>query len=175
MILCVYMRWLLYSLAALFQMEYVFFFFLMIRRPPRSTLFPYTTLFRSAQNGGAINISSATGDIQTNTDLRSFSLSTTGTAGQAGDISLLADAGSISGNQNLLLAFSVARTGEETSGGGDISLGAGTAISGLEAFTLASNGPSGNVTIQGLSDSLTVNDLRLTTTAQFSIDRKSVV
>src|SRR6266705_1986998 len=27
---------------------YLFFFFLMIRRPPRSTLFPYTTLFRSA-------------------------------------------------------------------------------------------------------------------------------
>src|SRR2546427_7023709 len=26
---------------------YTFFFFLMIRRPPRSTLFPYTTLFRS--------------------------------------------------------------------------------------------------------------------------------
>src|SRR5258705_7134604 len=32
-----------------------FFFFLMIRRPPRSTLFPYTTLFRSilARQGGA--------------------------------------------------------------------------------------------------------------------------
>src|SRR6202021_3294211 len=31
----------------------VFFFFLMIRRPPRSTLFPYTTLFRSrAQRAG---------------------------------------------------------------------------------------------------------------------------
>src|SRR2546422_3764372 len=28
-------------------MLYLFFFFLMIRRPPRSTLFPYTTLFRS--------------------------------------------------------------------------------------------------------------------------------
>src|SRR3712207_7101840 len=27
---------------------YLRFFFLMIRRPPRSTLFPYTTLFRSA-------------------------------------------------------------------------------------------------------------------------------
>src|SRR3712207_8139602 len=27
---------------------YLCFFFLMIRRPPRSTLFPYTTLFRSA-------------------------------------------------------------------------------------------------------------------------------
>src|SRR5258708_23086876 len=26
---------------------FAFFFFLMIRRPPRSTLFPYTTLFRS--------------------------------------------------------------------------------------------------------------------------------
>src|SRR2546426_4997316 len=28
------------------------FFFLMIRRPPRSTLFPYTTLFRSRARGG---------------------------------------------------------------------------------------------------------------------------
>src|SRR5258708_35473788 len=27
----------------------VYFFFLMIRRPPRSTLFPYTTLFRSTE------------------------------------------------------------------------------------------------------------------------------
>src|SRR5258707_9631032 len=36
---------------------FYFFFFLMIRRPPRSTLFPYTTLFRSlvslcARGGG---------------------------------------------------------------------------------------------------------------------------
>src|SRR2546429_8291679 len=31
----------------LFLENIVFFFFLMIRRPPRSTLFPYTTLFRS--------------------------------------------------------------------------------------------------------------------------------
>src|SRR3712207_9169891 len=28
----------------------IVFFFLMIRRPPRSTLFPYTTLFRSLQH-----------------------------------------------------------------------------------------------------------------------------
>src|SRR5256885_5077387 len=28
-----------------------FFFFLMIRRPPRSPLFPYTTLFRSGRSG----------------------------------------------------------------------------------------------------------------------------
>src|SRR3712207_7589510 len=32
-------------------MSYLFFF-LMIRRPPRSTLFPYTTLFRSDGGGG---------------------------------------------------------------------------------------------------------------------------
>src|SRR2546429_7891218 len=31
------------------QVAHSFFFFLMIRRPPRSTLFPYTTLFRSRQ------------------------------------------------------------------------------------------------------------------------------
>src|SRR5256885_15421521 len=30
----------------------LFFFFLMIRRPPRSTLFPYTTLFRSLEGQG---------------------------------------------------------------------------------------------------------------------------
>src|SRR6266702_4585858 len=36
-----------------FILFFFFFFFLMIRRPPRSTLFPYTTLFRSqfAQGG----------------------------------------------------------------------------------------------------------------------------
>src|SRR3989441_5821394 len=32
----------------------LFLFFLMIRRPPRSTLFPYTTLFRSAKEGATI-------------------------------------------------------------------------------------------------------------------------
>src|SRR2546422_2090888 len=35
------------SLLLLVSSPYFFFFFLMIRRPPRSTLFPYTTLFRS--------------------------------------------------------------------------------------------------------------------------------
>src|SRR5258705_8124958 len=33
------------------QTKILFFFFLMIRRPPRSTLFPYTTLFRSRKRG----------------------------------------------------------------------------------------------------------------------------
>src|SRR2546430_16906447 len=33
----------------------MFFFFLMIRRPPRSTLFPYTTLFRSQEHVRAMS------------------------------------------------------------------------------------------------------------------------
>src|SRR2546429_3741421 len=42
-----------------FYMIFFIFFFLMIRRPPRSTLFPYTTLFRSGGHvvgvvGGAV-------------------------------------------------------------------------------------------------------------------------
>src|SRR5438876_4516583 len=39
-----------------FLFLFFFFFFLMIRRPPRSTLFPYTTLFRScACSAGNLN------------------------------------------------------------------------------------------------------------------------
>src|SRR2546429_6103602 len=48
-----------------------FFFFLMIRRPPRSTLFPYTTLFRSdhmlkalARHGGFALELTAQGDLE---------------------------------------------------------------------------------------------------------------
>src|SRR6266516_2661126 len=37
------------SLSIFLVLVFFFFFFLMIRRPPRSTLFPYTTLFRSRQ------------------------------------------------------------------------------------------------------------------------------
>src|SRR2546422_4083905 len=35
---------------------FFFFFFLMIRRPPRSTLFPYTTLFRSKFLGAKLTV-----------------------------------------------------------------------------------------------------------------------
>src|SRR2546429_7744476 len=55
-----------YNALALF----LFFFFLMIRRPPRSTLFPYTTLFRSprtsARAGASIDASAATTAARTN-------------------------------------------------------------------------------------------------------------
>src|SRR3712207_9000548 len=36
-----------YCICGCWYYVYLFIFFLMIRRPPRSTLFPYTTLFRS--------------------------------------------------------------------------------------------------------------------------------
>src|SRR6516162_10800282 len=42
-----YIMLLLFTMVYFFFFCFFFFFFLMIRRPPRSTLFPYTTLFRS--------------------------------------------------------------------------------------------------------------------------------
>src|SRR5262245_24254231 len=39
-----------------FSFTFFFFFFLMIRRPPRSTLFPYTTLFRSLFAGAKMRV-----------------------------------------------------------------------------------------------------------------------
>src|SRR5580692_11968098 len=39
--------WLVFCFFIFSMSRCLFFFFLMIRRPPRSTLFPYTTLFRS--------------------------------------------------------------------------------------------------------------------------------
>src|SRR6266852_8118382 len=56
----------------------IFFFFLMIRRPPRSTLFPYTTLFRSppcscsvGTDGGAVALSRSLGLDRKSTRLNS--------------------------------------------------------------------------------------------------------
>src|SRR6202000_3502773 len=46
-------------------------FFLMIRRPPRSTLFPYTTLFRSEQNPGFPYLGHKRFDARTGFDKRS--------------------------------------------------------------------------------------------------------
>src|SRR5256885_9164777 len=54
----------------------MFFFFLMIRRPPRSTLFPYTTLFRSiGRRCLPATTSPSAGSL--NTSRTSYSLSTT--------------------------------------------------------------------------------------------------
>src|SRR2546421_2137155 len=43
---------------------FLFFFFLMIRRPPRSTLFPYTTLFRSLARVAAGRLNVAADEIE---------------------------------------------------------------------------------------------------------------
>src|SRR5574337_1405819 len=42
--------WFFCRVFIVFTRLFLSFFFLMIRRPPRSTLFPYTTLFRSDRN-----------------------------------------------------------------------------------------------------------------------------
>src|SRR2546423_3638860 len=42
---------------------FFFFFFLMIRRPPRSTLFPYTTLFRSDDTAVYVKFPIVAGDL----------------------------------------------------------------------------------------------------------------
>src|SRR2546427_12686260 len=69
------------ALSPAFQSYYSFFFllffFLMIRRPPRSTLFPYTTLFRSdlasayARASGATTSGTLEASGFTDTDVRS--------------------------------------------------------------------------------------------------------
>src|SRR2546426_12771882 len=47
------------------RITFLFFFFLMIRRPPRSTLFPYTTLFRSrAQHARRVGVRARAADLR---------------------------------------------------------------------------------------------------------------
>src|SRR3712207_7211191 len=44
----------------------MYVFFLMIRRPPRSTLFPYTTLFRSSKRSSSMTLTHASTKSRTN-------------------------------------------------------------------------------------------------------------
>src|SRR5262244_4118148 len=48
----------------MFYFLFFFFFFLMIRRPPRSTLFPYTTLFRSGSRPGGFQFQCGRGPVR---------------------------------------------------------------------------------------------------------------
>src|SRR2546428_14173111 len=59
MFIFLHIPFMIYHLCVLFHL---FFFFLMIRRPPRSTLFPYTTLFRS--NGTRIHVEKLGGAVR---------------------------------------------------------------------------------------------------------------
>src|SRR3712207_8620725 len=74
----------------------MFFFFLMIRRPPRSTLFPYTTLFRSEGimeiRGGTIHRSK---DFKRATPPSGYFF-----AGRQWDKRVLQDMGFYTGNQD---------------------------------------------------------------------------
>src|SRR2546426_6651906 len=73
----------------------VYFFFLMIRRPPRSTLFPYTTLFRS----GDVELDALGGDITTGADVNA---SAGGSIGDGGTVTVIAS-GNVTVNGNYVL------------------------------------------------------------------------
>src|SRR5689334_25350553 len=64
------------------SLSFSFLFFLMIRRPPRSTLFPYTTLFRSQLGSTQLNfydaVSSCLGWLDALTGKKALLLLTTG-------------------------------------------------------------------------------------------------
>src|SRR3712207_8851999 len=57
----------------------------MIRRPPRSTLFPYTTLFRSERAGGGRSENPRRTDVSARTELRARSGQPSGESLHAGD------------------------------------------------------------------------------------------
>src|SRR5690606_41795800 len=82
---------------------FVFLFFLLLRRPPRSTLFPYTTLFRSSVSGPAAGLTAIV--LTAITDLGAFEL--------------FLCAGLIAGILQLILGFvragSISRSEEHTS------------------------------------------------------------
>src|SRR2546422_4236772 len=59
----------------------LFFFFLMIRRPPRSTLFPYTTLFRSPRS--PTSVSSPSGSARTKSSREALATAPTTSASLA--------------------------------------------------------------------------------------------
>src|SRR5215510_12096421 len=57
--MCLVFFYFVFFFFCFFFFFFFFFFFLMIRRPPRSTLFPYTTLFRSRRLHALHHIGSA--------------------------------------------------------------------------------------------------------------------
>src|SRR3989454_8353291 len=106
----------------------VYFFFLMIRRPPRSTLFPYTTLFRS----GDVELDALGGDITTGADVNA---SAGGSIGDGGTVTVIAS-GNVTVNGNYVLP----EAGSLSQGGGD---GGDTDV----------EGTAGTVTLNGDIDS----------------------
>src|SRR5439155_22723242 len=57
------LRTIKFHLSCLHFFNLLYFFFLMLRRPPRSTLFPYTTLFRSTDAHGAFEQGECSGQV----------------------------------------------------------------------------------------------------------------
>src|SRR5256885_13297899 len=62
----------LFFLQPCYLTSYFFFFFLMIRRPPRSTLFPYTTLFRSRSGDRAAREADYASEVERDVSLEPY-------------------------------------------------------------------------------------------------------
>ncbi len=121
-------------------------------------------------DGGTITISTLSGNIRMAGEITSFSYSAEGNAGRGGSIALSAPGGTIVGEEARIVAFAVSEADEGTTGeGGKVTLEAANAISGLEIFTLSSAGESGDIDIQGTSNSLDVSNLLLTTSGQIEV------
>src|SRR5215203_5373293 len=115
------------------------FFFLMIRRPPRSTLFPYTTLFRSAVWASIANVPSVStggGDVLVQaTDDQTISVTSLAVA----------------------LAIAVGNTGIAASGGGSESSTVGTAADPVGSVTIeASSNSAITATVLGVAGSVAI-------------------
>ncbi|MGB3572986.1 MAG: filamentous hemagglutinin N-terminal domain-containing protein [Phormidesmis sp.] len=134
----------------------------------------------NSSNGGDITISSTQGDIAIAGELLSFSQTfaeslssvVSGDSGDGGSITVSAPAGSIQSstapgskalsNRGQMVTFSMSLTGQAGTGG-DVSLEAAEAISGIDISTLSSHAASGNVKIRGFQDNLSISNLRLIT------------
>ncbi|MBE9070660.1 hypothetical protein IQ260_28880 [Leptolyngbya cf. ectocarpi LEGE 11479] len=129
-------------------------------------------------DGGSIALVSNFGDIEIanlserfvdNSLISSFSYSVAGAAGNGGSTSVRAPKGSITGDGGRILTAAIAEASGVTDTGGNIYLEASSTISGLEILTLAGSGNSGDVNVQGRSESLTIDNLRLITSGRIEI------
>ena len=127
-----------------------------------------TASYGTSGNGGAISISSQSGNIRINENIRSVSFAQAGVAGNGGPVVITTESGEIIGNNSNLGTVSVSESGASTGNGGQVTLRAGSGMSGLSIFTLASSGDAGAVNIQSLED-LFIRDVQVVTTGQVEI------
>lgn len=128
-----------------------------------------------AGDGGQIVIASESGDILLRFFFSSYAFSAAGNTGNAGSISIVTNTGQIAGDPSLrtqglqgLFSLAIAQSGGTTGSAGNITL-VSPSISNLDLYTLATNGPSGDVQLRSDWDNLSLDRIRLTTSGQVSV------